>query len=110
MFRTIWGKLIKKPQSISINFVKFDIAMNKVPREFRDVFMKFIHNVYMTRIESSVSEINNDEKIKILNKAEELLRLYNSLKNLNAMEEQKVKIQETKEKIKEKKESSFLFG
>ena len=105
--------LIKSPSptpKLEIAFVKYNIDAAAIPREYRDVFMKILHNVYLTRLESVVAITDEKEKIRVAHYAEEDLFLYNTFKNLNITQDQKVKIEQTKEHIKEEKNKSFLFG
>jgi len=61
-------------------------------------------------LESVVAITDEKEKLRMAYYAEEDLFLYNAFKTLNITQDQKAKIEQTKEHIKEEKNKSFLFG
>lgn len=101
---------VVKATPIVLKFEQQVVHLEKIPREYRDMFMKFIQNQYLEVLESIIIEQNDRQKIKKSDKGEGILMIWNYLKTLNVNEEQKVKMDEEKQKVKKIKEWSFLFG
>lgn len=97
------------PKKNRMEFVKFNVSLVSIPREHREIFLKFINNLYFEKLESFSTAKDDHEKLRRINKAEQILEIYNIVNTVNINEDQQAKLNIEKHEKSKRRSENFLF-